>query len=96
MNKKVAFFFHSVYTDVLVKLIVSVFLPKLRALQTWVLFLQDPVYAPKSDDYSTWPIFEVYILTILRFVSSGHWCIPPSHSTELYNFMALEYRIQLL
>jgi hypothetical protein len=90
MNKKVAFF-QSVCTAVLVKFIVSVFLPKLRVLQTWALFLQDPVYAPTPGDYSTWKIFEVCILTILRCVSSEHWCIPPGHSAELYNFMALEY-----
>jgi hypothetical protein len=90
MNKKVAFF-HSVYTAVLVKFIVYIFLPKLRALQTWTLLLQDPVYAQTPVEYSAWPIFEVSILTILQCVSSGHWCIPPGHSTELYNFMALEY-----
>jgi hypothetical protein len=45
MNKKVSLF-HSFDTAVLAKLFASVFLPKLRELQIWALFLQDPVYAP--------------------------------------------------
>jgi len=95
MNKKSTIFSLSLHSCIF-KIYFFCFPPKVRALQTLALFLQDPFCVPTPVEYFDWPIFEACILTILRCVSSGHWCIPPGHSNKLYNFMALEYWMQSL